>query len=103
MFFSWRIEDPNLSTFNAFQKKQINSFQEFTRLKPDSYCCVCMQVLYPEDQKFRRFSDLFSFPCLKWKLTPLSNPNDVTKKMVCLQHFKMDEEAVVTLTYPGKI
>lgn len=103
MFFSWRIENPNLSTFNAFQKKQIKSFQEFTLLKPDGFCCICMQVLYPEDQKFRTFPETFGFPCLKWKLIPLSNLDDESKKMVCIQHLKMHESEFVLYNYPGKL
>ncbi|KAI9364546.1 hypothetical protein BD770DRAFT_378346, partial [Pilaira anomala] len=64
MFFSWRLEDTNLSTFSHFEKNQINSFQKFVMCKPDGFCSVCMMVLYPDEQKYREFDNPKTIPCL---------------------------------------
>lgn len=103
MFFSWRIEDPNLSTFNPTQKKQIKTFRKFVMRKPDGFCCVCMNVLYPEDQRYRQIIDVANLPCLDWKLQPLTKPDNEEMKMVCKRHLKIDESKFYKMKYPGMV
>ena len=103
MFFSWRIENPNLSTFNKTQRNQIQSFQNFISQKPDGFCCVCLELLYPENQKYRLFINEDYVYCLKWKLTPLCMANDPNMKMVCKAHLKSDLANFKPFEYPGKL
>lgn len=94
MFFTWRTEDTNLPTFNSTQKKQIKTFNKFFMHKPDGFCCVWITVLYPEEQKYRKFSPDFVIPCNAWKHEPISHPNTPQLKMVCKTHWKKDESKI---------
>lgn len=101
MFMSYRIEDPNLSTFDLFKKKQIKVFQDYIMCKPDGFCCVCMVVLYPEEQHYREFTDPDNIPCLAWNLLPLAHPSNEAKRMVCASHKKGLESRFLRMNYPG--
>lgn len=103
MFMSYRLEDPNLSTFGIFQKKQIKSFQNFIMKKPDGFCSVCMVVLYPEEQHYRTFSNLDNIPCISWNLQPLVSSSNESERMVCKKHKKFDESKFPLMNYPGKL
>jgi hypothetical protein len=102
MFYSWRIEDRNLSTFSLTQKRQIKNFQEFIMEKPEGFCCICMEVLYVEDHHYRKIVDVSNIHCLRWKIQPLVDPIDEDMKMVCKKHKIGDLSSFPTFKYPGK-
>lgn len=103
MFYAFRLTDNNLSSLTRAQKKQVLSFQDFVMQKPDGFCCVCLKVLYPEDQFFRNISSAANLPCMEWKLQPICNADDETMKMVCKSHLNTAEEEFsnLSMVYPG--
>lgn len=101
MFYSFRVTNRNLSTFSAAEKKQITDFQKFINQKPDSFCCVCMKVLYPEQRKYRYIKEPHSLPCLAWKLQPMVNEKDNSRYLVCGYHLKTEEDDFPRYEYPG--
>ncbi|CAO3639536.1 unnamed protein product [Mucor hiemalis] len=76
---------------------------------PDGFCCICMKILYPEQQKYSKFNDPSSIPCIKWKLTPLfkEESNQEIKYMVCSDHIEHtndeNEENYTIFEYPGDL
>ena len=105
MFYSFRVRDNNLSSFTATQKRQVKAFQDFVMKKPDGFCCICLRVLYPEDQHFRNISTEISLPCWDWKLQPLTQPGDESMKMVCKEHIHTlaTDFPGLSTVYPGTI
>lgn len=104
MFFSFKVADRNLSTFNKIEQNQINKFQTYIMSKPDGFCSVCMKVLYPEDQKYRLIRDPEHLPCIDWKLKPKTKMFGTNKLyMVCSTHFNLNckEEDFLRYAYPG--
>lgn len=102
MFFAFRVEDRNLSTFTNIQKKQIIQFQKFVMKKPDGFCCVCMKMLYPEEQKYRDIGNSEGLPCLDWRLTPITKEiRGEVKYMVCSSHVKCPQDKFLKFEYPG--
>lgn len=92
-----------MSTFDIFQKKQIKVFQKYIMDKPDGFCCICLTLLYPEEQYYRSFQEPENLPCIEWKdLQPLANPTEESQKMVCKRHLKGDEFEFYRMNYPGK-
>ncbi|KAG1489327.1 hypothetical protein G6F52_013181 [Rhizopus delemar] len=73
--------------------------------KPDGFGCVCLKVLYPEDQFFRNISGAVNLPCMEWKLQPICIADDETMKMVCKFHLNTAEEEFSNLfmVYPGDL
>lgn len=102
-FFKYRIADKRLSTFDYEPrlKKEIKRFQKFVNQKPDGYCSACMQVLYPEERKFRYIEDPNNLPCIEWKLPALTHPQDKNQYMFCKKHYKVDELNFPRYVYPG--
>lgn len=101
MLYRFRVQDRNLSTFNAQQKRQIKKFQGFIMQKPDSFCCVCMKVLYPEERKYRQIENVNNLSCIEWKLQPLLKPGSNDLYIVCSTHYRMEEERFPKYAYPG--
>ena len=62
---------------------------------------MCLKVLYPEEQKYRKFDPEFAIPCLNWKMDPNVDSDDQEKKMVCKDHTK-SLEYFSKFEYPGK-
>lgn len=64
-----------------------------------------MKVLYPEERRFRTFENEANLPCLAWKLQPLCDSEDETKKMVCKSHVNTPEEdfSSLAMVYPGTV
>lgn len=102
-FFRYRIADKSLSTFDSEPKlkKQIKKFQKFVNQRADGYCCICLRLLYPEEQKYRYIEVITNLSCLKWKLPLLSHPKDKKKFMVCKKHYKTAQVEFPAYEYPG--
>lgn len=98
MFFAFRVQDNSLSSFNAVQRKQIKAFQAFIMEKPDSYCCVCLKLLYKKERKFREITDPSKLPCLDWNKHPLMEGD---KYIVCSKHKSIEEDQFIGFVYPG--
>lgn len=105
MFYSFRLRDNNLSSFSRTQRNQVKKFQEFIMKRPDGFCCICLKVLYPEDQYYRAFDNEENLPCLNWKMQPIRNPDNETLKMVCKAHINTAEVDFPSLSmvYPGTV
>ena len=101
MFHTFRVQNPNLSTFTKVEQRQILNFQKFINQKPDGFCCVCLKVLYPEEQKYRKFDPEFAILCLKWKMEPIVDSDNQEEKMVCKDYTK-SLEFFKEFEYPGK-
>ncbi|KAI8320694.1 hypothetical protein EDC96DRAFT_582285, partial [Choanephora cucurbitarum] len=74
----------------------------FTNEKPNGFCCICLKVLYPEEQRYRKFQPEFAFPCTNWKMEPIAKSDDQEKKMVCKDHAK-SIESFKEFEYPGDL
>ncbi|KAG1050279.1 hypothetical protein G6F43_007438 [Rhizopus delemar] len=105
MFYAFRFDDNNLSSFTRAQKRQVQVVQDFIMEKPGGFCCVCLKVLYLEDQCFRAIDNDANLPCLQWKMQPLCNSGDETMKMVCKTHVNTaeDEFPSLSMMYPGDL
>lgn len=98
----FRFQDNSLASFDNLQKNQIVKFQKFAGMKPDEFCCICLCVLYKEEQAYRTLQDAENSlkNCYEWKLVPLKNPQG-TKFMVCKAHVNTYENELPTYVYPG--
>lgn len=101
-FFRFRVEDRNLSTFTAEEKKQIKKFQTYIMKKPDGHCCFCLKLLYPDQQLYRKIENPTSLPCIEWNIQPIKkSKNGVDLFMVCKVHKKKAEDNIIRYVYPG--
>jgi len=98
---TFKVNDINLSTFSKIEKRQIKSFQKFVNQKPDGFCCVCLTLLYPEQQYFRDFPNDEHCYCIKWKIEPIFLEDTPSMKMVCKSHLKSNLANFKPFEYPG--
>ncbi|KAI8373439.1 hypothetical protein EDC96DRAFT_39071 [Choanephora cucurbitarum] len=100
----FRFQDNSLASFDSLQKNQIVRFQKFAGMKPDELCCICLCVLYEEEQAYRALQDAEnnSKNCYEWKLVPLKNPQGINF-MVCKAHVNTYKDELPTYVYPGDL
>ncbi|OBZ81214.1 hypothetical protein A0J61_10737 [Choanephora cucurbitarum] len=100
----FRFQDNSLASFNTLQKKQIERFRKFTQMKPDGFCCICLCVLYKDEQAYRtiEYAESSLKNCHEWKLVPLKNSQG-NKYMVCKAHVNTNEGELSTYVYPGDL
>lgn len=98
----FRFQDNALMSFSRVERKQINDFQKFAAQKPDGTCSVCLRVLYPEEQRYRKIVDSNALNCFQWKITPFTKEErDITMYMVCPEHVRTEENNFPIYIYPG--
>lgn len=103
-FSRFRLQNNDLATFSTVEKRQIKDFQTYIMKKPGGFCCMCMKLLYPEEQKFRAINNPEGLPCRNWRLEPLTKDvNGELKYMACSTHWKIGEDDCVRFVYPGNL
>jgi hypothetical protein len=71
--------------------------------KPDGYCSICMKLLYPEEQKYRRIERPNELPCVDWRTQPKSKTVGSNELyMVCATHKKVSEDEIIRFAYAGQ-
>lgn len=63
--------------------EDVRKFRAFNNEKANGHCTMCMRVLYPEEQKFRRLTEEWII-CRSWNINPITNENG--DHMVCFYH-----------------
>lgn len=97
----FRFQDNSLGYFTEEERKQIKKFQDYVEKTADGFCSVCLKLLYPEEQCFRKINNEENLKnCTSWKFTPMKHQDDI-RYMVCKAHQKMKEENFPTYFYPG--